>query len=69
MFDYGQALRFGEVQRVLDREGKKKAFNTIMDALNFMEANGWEYLNSYVLSSGGQNQTHEIHYLMRKKEE
>lgn len=67
--DYGQAVSFGEVQRITDGKGRKKAFNSVMDALNFMHTNGWEYLNSYVLTEGGNTPNHEVHYLMQKRAE
>ena len=64
--DYGQAVRMGENQRIKDREGKNKVFNSVIDALNFMDNNGWEYMNSYVLTNKDSN---EIHYLLRRKKE
>ena len=63
--DYGQAVRIGENQRIKDRKGKNRTFNSVIDALNFMDKNGWEYLNFYVLNNRDAN---EIHYLLRKKE-
>lgn len=68
--DYGQDRSFLKKAKdsVKDKEGKTMKFSGMMDALNFLEANGWEYLDAYVLTSenisGKQN---VYHYIMRRK--
>lgn len=43
--DYGQLA--GEGKEVRDPETKKvRQFNSVVDAMNFMESNGWSYVNS-----------------------
>lgn len=43
--DYGQLA--GEEKEVRDPETKKvRQFNSVVDAMNFMESNGWSYVNS-----------------------
>lgn len=49
---------------VVDENGKEKKFNTMVDAMNFMGARGWEYTDSYVITVGNQN---AIHWLLRKE--
>lgn len=62
--DYGQELKLGESQRIEDAQGKAKVFKGVVDALNFMHANGWQYLNNYVVTTGNQN---VYHYLFQRK--
>ncbi len=64
--DYGQPRKLFKSQRIKGLEGKNKAFNSVIDALNFMEKNGWAYVNSYVATESGSN---EYHYLLKRKEE
>lgn len=45
--DYGQLA--GEGKEVRDPETKKiKQFNSVVDAMNFLESNGWSYVNSVI---------------------
>jgi len=49
--------------------GKIRRFNSMIDALNFMAADGWIFVNAYNVSnrngtSGGMS--NEYHYIMRK---
>ncbi len=54
--------------QLLDAEGKKVELNSMIDALNFMVANGYEFVQAYVITiptlGGNQN---VYHYLLRKK--
>jgi hypothetical protein len=62
--DYGQEQKLFKSQRIKDDSGKTQDFNSIIDALNFMELNGWEFVNNYTVTVGQQN---VYHYLLRKK--
>lgn len=62
---YGQKFRWWKTQRIVGPKGKDMIFNSMIDALNFMEKNGWEYVNNYVLSHGDNL---VYHYLLKKKE-
>jgi len=63
--DYGQKFKAFQSQLIKGPDGKAVVFNTMIDALNFMENNGWEYVNNYAISTGN-NSTY--HFLLRKKE-
>ena len=65
LVDYGQKLKYGEYNTIKDGNGKTKSFNSMVDALNFMEVNGWAYISSYALSvsTGGS----VYHFLLKKK--
>jgi len=65
--DFGQDTKFfgsSKSLKILDKEGKKIKFNSMIDALNFMSKNGYEFVQAYAVNEEYQ----EIHYLMRKKE-
>lgn len=63
--DYGQSFSFGESMTVESVAGKPIFFNSMMDALNFMEKNGWQYVNQYAISTGNTNKVYRI--LLKKK--
>ena len=60
--DYGQPFSF-KSQAIRGAAGEKAAFNSMIDALNFMEANGWVFVSNYVVSSSEEN---EIRYILQK---
>ncbi len=63
--DFGQEWSFWKDKRGLrDENGKKIVFNSVIDALNYMASEGWEFVNAYVLTVSGQN---VYHYVMRRK--
>ena len=61
--DYGQKFSF-KSQAIRGVQGEKAAFNSMIDALNFMEANGWEFVSNYVVKNG---ETVTTRYILRKK--
>lgn len=61
---YGQKFKWWQNQRIVGPEGKDMIFNSMIDALNFMQRNGWEYVNNYTISSGDNL---IYHYLLKKK--
>lgn len=63
--DYGQLRKLFKASVIKDSAGKNKVFNSGIDALNFMEANGWQYIDSYPITVGNSN---VLHYLLKKKE-
>ncbi|MCP4215180.1 MAG: hypothetical protein GY765_11005 [bacterium] len=69
--DYGQKTKlFGKAQKIKSDTGKSVKFFSPIDALNFMDQNGWEHVDSYFLtvkSTLGKSQT-VLHYLLKKKE-
>lgn len=62
--DYGQDSSLFEDTRIRDKNGKTIIFNSVMDALNYMESIGWEYVNAYAITVGNQN---VYHYLLKAK--
>ena len=53
--DYGQIPKMSEMKkgRFFDDKGKQVVFNGTMGVLNFLEQNGYVYVNQYVVSGGG----------------
>lgn len=75
--DYGQERNFwGGDTRIRDEQsGKVKKFNSAVDALNYMSAQGWEFVFAYTLPFGdGRDNVvdqsvvaQEVNFLMRKR--
>ncbi|MCH7928630.1 MAG: hypothetical protein IID03_11745 [Candidatus Dadabacteria bacterium] len=62
--DYGQKHKFAQSQLIKDSKGKPIIFNTTIDALNFMEKNGWEYVHNYAITYGNG---FIYHFLLRRR--
>lgn len=63
--DYGQNIIWGaEGSRVLGADGKMRTFNSVMHAINFMEKNGWEYIDALAITIGDSN---VYHFYFRKR--
>ncbi len=62
--DYGQSTSFFESNKLKNEDGKNKVFNSMVDAMNYMGALGWEFQQAYVVTMGQQN---VYHWLMRKQ--
>lgn len=65
--DYGQPLKVFKSQAIRSADGTKAAFNSMIDALNFMDANGWEYVDNYVKPAISEADANETHYILRKR--
>lgn len=72
--DYGQKTRlFGPAQTIRDDSkgtfvngtGMNKDFKSMIDALNFFNSRGWEYVNQYVVTSANEN---VYHILLKRKD-
>ncbi len=64
IIDYGQDSKLFAVERIVDpRTGKPKVFNSMIDALNFMSENGWEFVQAYVASA---NNTNTFFWLLKR---
>lgn len=64
--DYGQLKKVFDVPSVVkDDTGKNQIFGSMVDALNFLDKNGWQYVNSYIVSAQAGDGVY--HYLLRKK--
>ncbi|MCI3936509.1 hypothetical protein MQX03_04820 [Chryseobacterium aahli] len=62
--DYGQATSIWESNRVKNTDGSNRDFNSMVDAMNYMGALGWEFQQACVVTIGQQN---VYHWLMRKE--
>ena len=63
--DFGQSRGFFDDTRIRDeRTGKIQSFNSMIDALNYMALDGWEFTQAYTITYGRQN---VYHYLLRRK--
>lgn len=63
--DFGQEWSFWKDKRSMkDEGGKKLEFNSVIDAFNYMAAQGWEYVNAYAITVGNQN---VYHYVLKRK--
>ena len=63
--DFGQETKMFAFKdtRLKDDDGAVKNFNSVIDALNYMASQGWQFVNAYVITVGGQN---VYHYVLRK---
>lgn len=62
--DYGQERKFFADNRYRDEQGKVQSFNSVVDALNFQNSQGWEFVNAYAILVNGVN---VYHYLMKRR--
>src|SRR6201989_2633144 len=53
--DYGQATSFWQSNRMKNSDGSNKEFNSMVDAMNYMGALGWNFEQAYVVTIGHQN--------------
>ena len=63
--DYGQQTNFWKRNdsRIKDETGNIQSFNSMMDALNYMGSQGWEFEQAYAITMGQHN---VYHYLLKK---
>ncbi|QNH60535.1 hypothetical protein [Hymenobacter sediminicola] len=62
--DYGQQQKFFSRNLFRDSEGRPVEFNSVIDALNWLNSQGWEFLNAYVQVEDGSSVSH---YVMRRR--
>ncbi len=63
--DYGDERKLFSDNRMRDEEtGRLKKFNTVVDALNYMGAQGWILVNAFPVLDGSNNTT--LHYYFKK---
>ena len=66
--DYGQdaaAKIFGAGKMIIkDQKNKVVKFNSMMGAVNFFSAYGFEFVNAYAISTGNQN---VYHFIMKRR--
>ncbi|MBL0026875.1 MAG: hypothetical protein IPO98_18630 [Saprospiraceae bacterium] len=68
--DFGQynSIWKNSDTRLTNDHGKKIDLNSMIDALNFMSQNGYEYIDSYVLSNSNVSAYHYILHKIKAKE-
>ena len=70
--DYGQEIKWLKIKGtfVTDKNGAKKIFNSMIDAMNHLENNGWEYLDAYAVSidAGMGGNSTVYHYTFKRRE-
>lgn len=49
---------------IKDQNGKPLVFNSMIDALNFMSGNGYDFETAYALTTGNGN---VYHFLLKRK--
>lgn len=65
--DFGQETSFwtgASKQYLVDNQGKKIRFNSMVDAMNYMGKRGWEFEQAYVVTTNQQN---VYHWLLSKE--
>jgi hypothetical protein len=64
--DFGEERSYWKDPRMKDEQtGKLKIFNSMVDALNYMGRDGWEFVQAYAVTMG-QSQ-HVYHWLLKKR--
>ncbi|MBI5857595.1 MAG: hypothetical protein HZB42_08080 [Sphingobacteriales bacterium] len=62
--DFGDERKFFSDNRLRDEEtGRLKKFNTVVDALNYMGAQGWVLVNAFPVVEGS---SYSYHYYFKK---
>ncbi len=63
--DYGQEVSFWKQDRRMKSEtGESIKFNSMVDALNHMGTEGWDFVQAYVVTVGNQN---VYHWMLKRK--
>jgi hypothetical protein len=64
--DFGQEDKLFNAKdtQVKDENGKLMTFNSMIDALNFMSKNGYDFVDAYTTTISNQN---VYHYLLKKR--
>ena len=59
----GQLLKYFSDNRLKDSSGKPIVFNSMVDALNFMGKQGWEFVQAYTITESNVN---VYHFLLKR---
>lgn len=65
--DFGQETKFwtgNSKEFLVDENGKKIIFNSMVDAMNYMGKRGWKFEQAYVVTTSNQN---VYHWLLSKE--
>ena len=63
--DMGQRVKAfsGKNRSLVDENNEPIVFNSMIDAMNYMGKNGWEFVQAYVVTMGNSN---VYHWLLKK---
>jgi hypothetical protein len=65
--DFGEERSIWKDNRLKDEvTGRAQSFNSMVDALNYMGEQGWEFAQAYVVTVGQQN---VYHWLLKKNKD
>ena len=66
--DFGQENKLFNARdtQFRNKDGKLVIFNSMIDALNFMSENGYDFVDAYTITISSQN---VYHYLLKKRTE
>lgn len=65
--DFGETKNVWKDNRLKDEvTGKVQVFNSMVDALNYMGEDGWEFVQAYVVTIGQQN---VYHWLLKQQKQ
>jgi hypothetical protein len=56
--DFGEERTFWRDNRLKTYDGKLKKFNSVIDALNFMGKDGWQFVGAYPVHIGTEERFH-----------
>lgn len=62
--DYGQAQKLFSDARIKDETGNVEKFNSMIDALNYMNEKGWVFVNAYPITTSNSL---VYHYILKKE--
>ena len=65
--EFGEEKNYWKDNRVKDEvTGKVQVFNSMVDALNYMGSDQWEFVQAYIVTTGQQN---VYHWLLKKRKQ
>lgn len=62
--DYGQQQKLLGLNIFRNAQGQPIEFNSVIDALNWLNTQGWEFVNAYVTVDGGSSTSY---YVLRRR--
>lgn len=66
--DFGQARNFFSDNRLTDENGNVIVFNSMVDAMNYMGALGWQFEQAYVVTLGNGSTGQNVYHWLLSKE-
>jgi len=65
--DYGQEMKLFKQPLIKSADGTNAKFNSMLGALNFMDANGWDLVEVMVFPGRTGDEENEVRYLLTKR--